>query len=88
MLDFNCTPHIDQVITQLGLVPRQCSLTFRILYYVDNHTLSNCVMNNPSTHSFFHSMLIHSLNLTVPSFFSLVHNPAVLLSDFPHEAVR
>jgi hypothetical protein len=31
LLDFNCTPHIDQVTTQLGLVPRQCSLTFRIL---------------------------------------------------------
>jgi hypothetical protein len=31
VLDFNCTPHIDQVTTQLGLVPRQCSLTFRIL---------------------------------------------------------
>jgi hypothetical protein len=25
------TTHIDQVTTQLGLVPRQCSLTFRIL---------------------------------------------------------
>jgi hypothetical protein len=32
---------------------------------VDRHALSNCVMNNPSTHSFIHSMLIHSLNLTV-----------------------
>jgi hypothetical protein len=31
LLDFNCTPHIDQVTTQLGLVPRQCSLIFRIL---------------------------------------------------------
>jgi hypothetical protein len=25
------TTHIDQVTTQLGLVPRQCSITFRIL---------------------------------------------------------
>jgi hypothetical protein len=25
------TAHIDQVTTQLGLVPRQCSITFRIL---------------------------------------------------------
>jgi hypothetical protein len=25
------TTHIDQVTTQLGLVPRQCSLTFCIL---------------------------------------------------------
>jgi hypothetical protein len=31
---------------------------------VDRHALSNCVMNNISTHSFIHSMLIHSLNLT------------------------
>jgi hypothetical protein len=25
------TTHIDQVTTQLGLVPRQCSITFGIL---------------------------------------------------------
>jgi hypothetical protein len=25
------TTHIDQVTTQLGLVPRQCNITFRIL---------------------------------------------------------
>jgi hypothetical protein len=29
------TTHIDQVTTQLGLVPRQCSITFR-----DSHALS------------------------------------------------
>jgi hypothetical protein len=38
---------------------------------VDRHALSNCVMNNPSTHSFIHFMLIHNLNLTGASHNSL-----------------
>jgi hypothetical protein len=34
------TTHIDQVTTQLGLVPRQCSITFRLPHTVDSHALS------------------------------------------------
>jgi hypothetical protein len=36
----------------------------QLTHTVDRHALSNCVMNNISTHSFIHSMLMHSLNLT------------------------
>ena len=33
---------------------------------VDRYALSNCVMNNISTHLFIYFMLIHSLTLTIP----------------------